>query len=666
MLIYFLAGSIAVAYVWFFYLLTNPALSLRQRIFCSILRFITATLLSLFLLTPIIYYIRHYTDKPLIILLKDTSASMLLKHNDQTKSSALINSYGYLKNIYKDAGYDVKEYSFADGLNGNPNTTYLIPSLEEIKKISGKSSIHRIVLFSDGWFRDTDLSLIRLFDSAINVVTDTTKQEIIDLKLSDLKHNKQGYKNELALFETHLSSSNFKGDAKVSFIINGKQVQEKNVSFLKDAVQTITFEHRFTQTGLHRLEAKISGKDLSEINLANNNYISAIDILIDKEKLLLFTDAPNWDTKFILDAIKENNRLEAISYTIKNGVLYSGDKRSTISNWDNITSFLIINNGSLSIDNTVATNIMNKVRQGTGLFYIGLPVQQLTEILPLKQSNIRTSYKGLIRFQPASASNSALRISDDELRQIPPVDYYYLNPSAQAEVLAVMDNPPKSPALAISSSGTGKVLSLAFLNLWRWQLQSKTQAYKTFISDLLAWLGNKSSGFLTATYEPSYYLDEPIRIKLTAIDETRKMRTNLSLRIAVYNAQNDSIYSEYFTGDNDEYAVEFRINKPDEYRFIISEQNSGQSTQGRFIVATGNLEERDLGYNIPLLNWIATQTGGKFYTVEDTQSLKPVRASSVKKIERRDFPLYKKWYLITLFIFVFCLELFLRRRWGLL
>jgi len=32
----------------------------------------------------------------------------------------------------------------------------------------------------------------------------------------------------------------------------------------------------------------------------------------------------------------------------------------------------------------------------------------------------------------------------------------------------------------------------------------------------------------------------------------------------------------------------------------------------------------------------------------------------------KDIPLYRKWYVLTLFIVAFCLELFFRRRWGLL
>jgi hypothetical protein len=29
-------------------------------------------------------------------------------------------------------------------------------------------------------------------------------------------------------------------------------------------------------------------------------------------------------------------------------------------------------------------------------------------------------------------------------------------------------------------------------------------------------------------------------------------------------------------------------------------------------------------------------------------------------------PLYRKWYIITLFLLSFCVELYLRKRWGLL
>jgi len=666
MLIYIITGFLVIALALVFYHKTNPGLSPKQRISLAVLRAAALGLVFLFLLTPIVYYIRHFTERPEIILLRDNSASMQIKHSEKSKAEWIDKAYDKLKTAYKEAGYNIKDNVFADGLNGDKNTTFLISALEKLRQQKGKAQSQQIILFSDGYFRDPDFRALKNYDIPIHAVCDTSGLLDADILVSDFRYNKQGYRNELSLFEATLKSAGFKGNAKAKFLVDNKVVKEKTVSWLKEPVQTVTFDHRFSTTGLHKVEVQVSTTEVIEISQTNNNYSGAIDILNDKEKILLFTDAPNWDTKFILDVIRENNRIEPSSYTIKDDGLYQGEQKSTLKSLDNINAIIIINQGSLKLDNTLAQSIINLVKQGCGLLYMGLPVPQLYEILPLRQANIRSSYKGLFKLVPASGVYSAFNISSEELIQIPPVDYFYLAPALSSEVLAVMDNAQKSPAVAVSTSVNGKVVSFSFLNLWRWQLQSKSQGYKTFTSDLLTWLSNKTSGQFKALYEPAYYPEEPIEIKLTAIDETRKSRADLAPKITVFNSKNETVFSDFMIHEGDNYRIDFRLANPEQYRFRIVDQNSGKSTEGKFLLIAQNLEARDLGYNTSLLNWIAFQTKGRLLNLEDVESYQPAKAVKTDQIEKRDFPLYKKWYLITLFIIVFCLELFFRRRWGLL
>jgi len=666
MLKYIIAGIVAVVTALFLYYRTNPGLTQKQKISLAALRALAVGLVFLFLLTPIIYYIRHFTERPQLILLKDVSASMQIRHLDKSKSDRMDSAYGHLKDAFKQAGYLISEQVFADGLNGSKNSTMLLPALEEVRKQNDKTGQRQIILFSDGWLRDSDLSALKNFDMPIHAVTDSSRQQEIDLLISDLRHNKQGYRNELSLFEASVQAINYQGSASVRFVIDGQIIAQKNVSFRNEPVQTVSFDHRFAQTGLHKVEVQVSSDGVNEPTLSNNNQLSAIDILTDKERMLLFTDAPNWDTKFILDVIRENNRIEPSSYTVKGAQLYQGEQKAVLRDFINVSAIIIVNQGSLQFDNTLAQNITAQVRQGCGLLHMGLPVPQLSEILPLRSSNIRSSYKGLIKLLPAAAVYSAFNIPNEELAQIPPVDYYYLSVIPTAEVLAVLDNVQKSPAAAVSSALNGKVVSFAFLNLWRWQLQSKKQGYKNFTSDLLTWLSNKASGQFRALYDPAYYPEEPLVIRLTALDETRRTRSDLAPRITIINSKNETVFSDFLTMKDDEYAVSFRLTNPDQYSFKIVDQNGGRSTDGRFMLLARNQEARDLGYNNSLLNWISQQTGGRTLHLEEAANYQPVKAVKADRMERKDFPLYKKWYLISLFIIVFCLELFFRRRWGLL
>jgi hypothetical protein len=584
----------------------------------------------------------------------------------KTKASQMKSAKDVISESYKISRYNIQEYAFADGINGDKNSTSLVPSIERILQEQKDSDINAMVLFSDGWFKDTDLRIVKNLNIPIYCVIDTTRNVSIDLAISEFRHNKQGYRNEPNLFEVDVKSTQYKGKTLVQFFVNGSKINEKSISFQNGLAQSVAFDYRFPKTGLQKLEAKVVAQEVKETSLWNNSYASAIDILNDKEQILLITDAPNWDSKFIIDSVKENNRLEVLSYTAKSKQLYLGEKKSAINNWDNITSIVLINQGSIQLDLTTAGNIIKKVKQGTGLLYMGLPISELAEVLPLRLSNIKSSYQGLLKFSPTSGAYSAFQIPNDELTKIPPVDYYYLTHSNESIIIASMDNTQKSPAIALSNQNNGKVVSFAFLSLWKWQMQSKSQAYKTFISDLITWLRNKSSSQFLAMYEPSYLLGDPIEFKLIAVDELRKTRLSIAPKITIFNEKMDSVYSDFMVSDNDNYKLQVKLTQPGQYSFRISDKSTQNNINGRFLVHAQNTESRDIDYNLPMLSWLAAQTGGRLLNMEQVQAFKPIEAVNKTKIERKENQIYKKWYFLSLFILIFCLELFLRRRWGLL
>lgn len=647
------------------YYKSTPELSLYQKTGMILLRTFVIWLFLAFLLSPVLYYVRRYQEQQQVIILSDVSQSMEIRHQNQTKASRMKKLADVIKKAYARNGYKVYEHVFADGLDGKTNTTYFIPALEKLKDKYDSGKI-QIVLLSDGWFRDADLSPITNFDIPIRTVADTAGFQTVDLRIQELRHNQRGYVNELSLFQTVLEADKYQGSAAVNFSINGKVEQTRSVSFSKASNQTLDFSHRFRQTGLQKVEVSISASGIRELTGSNNSESSAIDILTDKEKILLLTDTSNWDIRFIQDVIRENNRLEAVSLIVKPDGLYSGDKKTDFNDWKYVTSIIVVNQGTLQPANQLSAKIISQVRQGTGLAYFGLPVPQLSEILPLKASNIRSSYKGLFRVLPAATAYSALQINDSELAQIPPLDYYYLAPSFQAEVLGVMDNAPGSPAIALSASPNGKVVGFAFLNLWRWQLQGKGEGYNYFVKNLLAWLSNRTAGDLVALYNPSYYQDEQIVISLAALDDIRQRKADAAYIFELRDNKDDIVISDYLIERNNKYQITFRLAKDGDYNFKIKDESSGQSTSGKFMVQTQNLEARDFGYNHSILNWIATQTGGKQFYLNDMENYKPTKAEPLRRIEKSEFPLYKKWYMISLFIVLFALELFLRRRQGML
>ena len=102
------------------------------------------------------------------------------------------------------------------------------------------------------------------------------------------------------------------------------------------------------------------------------------------------------------------------------------------------------------------------------------------------------------------------------------------------------------------------------------------------------------------------------------------------------------------------------------YNYLIFAEKTGQQTSGNFLVTDDNPEARDRGFNQPLLAFISKQTNGKIISTEIISDFSFPKAISKIEELKTELPIYRKWYLITIFLICFCTELFLRKRWGLL
>jgi hypothetical protein len=138
----------------------------------------------------------------------------------------------------------------------------------------------------------------------------------------------------------------------------------------------------------------------SESRLSNNSYPGAIEVLADKQRILLISDKPAWDNKFTLDAIATNPRWQTESYLNREGRLFSGETPVSRLSAENLAVIVIINNGNLKLDSATASFVNSSFGRGIGLLYQGLPVAELASSLPLQRSNIQSSYQGFLAPPP--------------------------------------------------------------------------------------------------------------------------------------------------------------------------------------------------------------------------------------------------------------------------
>lgn len=648
------------------YYRTQPALTGGRRALMIFLRTISIFCILVLLISPILHFWSEDKFIPQVIILRDTSRSMTLSGSSGPKDQRINPAWKQVSEAYTRAGYQVLPVDFADGLAGGDQSTRLGLTLEQIAQKQDLSRVTGIVLASDGWFRDENLALVTQFNIPFTVLTDTTGVNIADLAVSAVRSPRFAYRNEPAMIAVDLAAMNWTGRAQVTLRINGREAEQKPLTILDSSTHSLSFVPRFSQTGFYTYQVEVSAPGLNERSLNNNVHPGAIEVLAEKERIAIISDKPGWDNKYIIDALNRNPRWLVEHYSIRNQRLYLGSEEKGELSETGLTAILIINNGALNPSPLLADRIVALNHRGIGILYQGAPIDALARINPLQRSNVSSSYQGFVQLLPEARRLPMFDLPDEEIAKIPPVDYHYVTARAGTSIIATLNNPQQSPAIALIETSGNRCIGIGILNLWRWQMQVPGDAYSRLFTNLVTWLGNQAQHRFTPIHQSSYFLGEPVSIRLRSDDEIRRSRLDSNPRLKITDEQDDTVFEDFMTVDGSDFRIDTTINKPGNYRFSITDRDTGEQSTGRFHISDSSLEDRDFDFNLPLLSWIAHETGGRLIKLPDAASFTVPAVQPEITIRRNELHIYRYWYFLAAFILIFCLELFLRRRWGLI
>ena len=382
---------ISIILISFFYKKTIPVIERWRKILLISLRSIAIIVLLLLLLNPILYFFQNKTRKPSIVILNDISESMQQFGKDQSKSDIFKNLKKEIENIIEAKNYDIVNFDFANGIDGNTNSTNLTKTITQVFKKIDTDNIEAIILLSDGWFNDDELEIIENQNIPIYTFDPRFQSDDFDLKISAINHNKTIYKNEITPIEVNINSINYNGKAKIELFSENKLIKEKQVNLKGKEFLQITFNISFQSTGFIPISLRIS-TDSTEINTDNNFLNSAIQVKRDRSKILLISDILNWDAKFISSAVNQDQHWQSKFLLKNNGLQYAGNDTSLKTEMNGINVLTLINNDKLKFYRDEIKIIDRFVKNGGGLFIIGKPIKELEYILPATSIGINRTF----------------------------------------------------------------------------------------------------------------------------------------------------------------------------------------------------------------------------------------------------------------------------------
>ena len=667
-----LSLALALVISWLFYRRTVPALNPARRWLLFSLRAATLWVVLLLLLNPVIRRQSTLHARPEVWLMQDVSQSMRQPVHGGTKADLFSQALSDTLDELRRQGYEPVVVPFAGGLatgGQSLESTRLSPALQATVEARGADHLRRVMLFTDGWLKDATPEEALALGVPIDAWMPAWHDSTFDLSMQRVHAPDEVFAGEQIPLAIDVAAQGYAGQARVTVLVDGKSVATQPVDFATGAHQQLQLDTTLDAPGLHTIEARIATAEdgPTEPDTGNNRLPVAVQVQSSHPTALILCDQPDWELNLLRQGAQRLPGWQASVWQAEGTRWKRGEQSQNLASLvdDSTRLLMLVNHGQLQLSADDATRIERFVTNGGGLLLLGAHLPALQELLPGEPSNIRQWFEGSMLLSAGAKRYETFRRIAGREGEMPPVDYRYVTAKAGAEVLASAANPEDSPLALSWQRGQGRVLWLAMLGLWRWQLWGEDDTALGFVGDIASWLGHPAAQRFTAFSDRAgYRLGESVTLRLHAFDERMNRQRDLQ-PLAVVSDSTGATRAQGYLAANDEgvYALQLPDLPAGRYRYTIRDDRTAQSADGSFAIASVGSEQQDRGLNTSLPAWLAQRSGGTLYTSQQT-TLPAVQPIAIPR--RSELALYKKWYVIALFLAAFGVELFLRKRWGLL
>lgn len=307
-----------LGYAYFLYRKRNPELNKAIHYLLFAIRFFVVSVLCFFLLNPLIKSSSSFTEKPIVVIAADNSAS-IAKNKDSVFYRKEFSSR--LKKLSEELSdkYEVRFVKFAGELSEDTALNYIGKETNIAAALSGIRSNYEgknlgaVVLASDGLYNTGNNPLYEAEKNSFPVYTialgDTLLQK--DALIRKISHNPSAYIGNQFPVEVQVQATDLEGkNATVSIMQGGKKVGEQTIRYTSSNHSSVlTFLLTADKAGLQRYETFVSVAD-GEQNKNNNAASFVVDVIDKREKILIVAGAPHPDINALKEAIEGNQSYE--------------------------------------------------------------------------------------------------------------------------------------------------------------------------------------------------------------------------------------------------------------------------------------------------------------------------------------------------------------------
>ena len=601
-------------------------------------RFLTVSLLSLLLLSPLLKSLITEVKKPVIVIAQDQSESVKsnMSEDDLLKYKQSVEQ---LESELSEE-YELKQYSFGNEVREGIDFKFedKVSNLSEVLKsmydLYSNQNLGAVILATDGIYNEGSNPIYASTKLAAPIYTvalgDTTPQR--DLVLKRVFHNKIAYLGDKFSIQIDVAAQNCQGGSttlNISKVSGGapKRLQSIPISINRNdffATQEIILDA--DQSGVQRYRISLT-KTGEEVTIVNNSKDIFVDILDARQKILLLANSPHPDLTAIKQSISSNK-----NYEIE--MAYINQVGLDVSQFD----FVVLHQLPSKSNDASAVLLQLYEKRIPRLYILGTQSDygKISKIQPL--IDIQSNGGNTNDVQAKVASNFNLfNVREDIVSELPkfapllaPFGEFKENANTQVllyQRIGKIDT--KYPLLLFGEQNDIKMGVLCAEGIWKWRLFNYLQNENHDVFDELL---SKSVQYLSLKEDKRKFR---VSLPKNIFNENESIVLDAELYNQSYELINDPDVSLVIT-DGDGKKFNYTFNKKPRgytldagyfpagnYTFLATVMNSGKQLtyNGQFSVQPIQLEVYETTADHRLLNLLSEKQGGAMVAPSNMTSL---------------------------------------------
>ena len=704
----------------------------RSRIsYLFVLKFISMFLLLLLVFNPSITYDEINRIKKRHLFLIDNSESILF--NDST-SGQKINNFLDKNSVFLSENKNIEFFIFGDSLfnfsdlksaikfNAKFSDLSLVYNSNSLFKYHFLNKYYKsVTIISDGNFNNgTDFTTID-FNSLVNCISVGKDVKQKDLLIDNIIYEKEIILNQMNQYEITAqyksNDQNAENDKDIKkeitlsvFDKNDKKI--KSISkkvLLKDGL-VFKFKIELTNKDLNKNDNLISFNKLkfriteleNEKNIYNNETLIYQKVVNDKNKIIIFCNAPDLNLHFLKYLLTENNlNFQLFDFNnIGNNIkpekvdlgIFINFPNGSVKN--NISKYIEkINNKLVFLTEDSDKKELNNIFSITPL-YKNIKYVKRNGLLEDFITHETSFLYSLTNSKVDNKFSNLELLSFDNIYAIEYDDNFQLDNKLFTSVLKTKSKP--KDIISISKNIKNKIAFVNINSIWKLifavkgiiqdENSNNTSSFKLFLINLITYLSNSTLdeyNKILPTKEV-FYSGENIEFKGKIFDKNFLSLDNEKVKILlkstressnVNDSENFLSNKEYyfnFSSDEDQYELAFNLVKPGYYEYeivsVVDNNSIVNSRKGNFRVIENNLERGKYGRNLDNLTLLTSRFKGKIYGLDslDYYINNVIDFSEEEINSTKTLPVTKNMYYFFLIIFFFIIEWISRKIKGFL